>query len=129
MSSDILREVIGRAVEGGYWFLDAPENAKWDCEIYDRLGVIQLTWDASDVAIGMRQMTYEQIIFSHEFAKAYWGENIVCNPDWKENMKIGGKYHTDWIFKVGNPLPAWQFHLCKLALSEDRLEYLGRFLK
>ena len=55
-------------------------------------------------------------IFSHEFAKAFWGEK------------------EPWIFygynENGSPLyeSPWQYHLQQMVLEKEPLKYLERFL-
>ena len=52
---------------------------------------------------------YFEIIFSHSFAKAFWGD---------ETFKIG-----TGIFVGG-----WEYHLKVMVLEEEPLKYLERFL-
>ena len=48
------------------------------------------------------------IIFSHSFAKAFWGDEPFEHDHYEE--------------------PNWQYHLQQLALSKDRIKYLGQFI-
>lgn len=87
----ILKKAIEKAVENGYeWFLkDSQEGYKlWTCE--------------DDV----RDKTYFNTIFSHNFAKAFW---------------------KGWEVYAG-PLP-WQHHLQMMVLEPEPLKYLEKFLK
>jgi len=63
----------------------------------------------------------EKILFSHEFAKAFWGE--------KEIKCFGGIID----FAHGNiqTKPSWKLHLLKMVLLPDnkRLKYIEKFLK
>lgn len=61
---------------------------------------------------------YFEIIYSHEFAKAFWGEEIK-----HEHFKFtDGKEHNcgcdTW----------WEYHLQKMVISEDPIKYLEAFL-
>jgi hypothetical protein len=47
------------------------------------------------------------LIFSHEFAKAIWGEEE--------------HYNNGLLISL---TPAWQYHLQRLVLAEDRIAYL-----
>jgi hypothetical protein len=59
----------------------------------------------------------EQIIFSHDFAKAFWGEEAVR---WEGNGPwYGAKF-------VG---PAWKWHLSQMVLEPEALKYLEKFLE
>lgn len=51
-----------------------------------------------------------EIIFSHSFAKAFWGEKVAWNMD-------TDKYN-----------PGWQYHLTKMVLEPEPLKYLEKFL-
>jgi hypothetical protein len=69
------------------------------------------------------------IIFSHDFAKAFWGEgkikingNILKSKFDQIEIRENGEVFAD------NDIPAWQYHLQKLAISKDRLKYLEEFL-
>jgi len=56
---------------------------------------------------------YHSIIFSHDFAKAFWGEDIIGNAA---------------MFFNGTDKPAWQYHLQQMVLEEQPLKYLEKFL-
>ena len=55
---------------------------------------------------------YFFIIFSHDFAKAFWGEEYV-NRELRLNME-------DCL--------AWRHHLQAMVLEKEPLQYLKRFL-
>ena len=52
-----------------------------------------------------------KIIFSHEFAKAFWGE------EWPKEFKIKGAN-----------MPYYTMELTQLAMEKDRIKYLEKFL-
>jgi hypothetical protein len=56
----------------------------------------------------------EDFLFNHSFAKAFWGENKVIMKRYKQEDLLSDC--------------AWQHHIQQLALAEDRLEYISRFL-
>lgn len=60
----------------------------------------------------------DSIIFSHEFAKAFWGEREVIKSD-KGPKGIG----TIIGFNYG-----WKCHLQQMILEEEPLKYLEMFL-
>jgi hypothetical protein len=80
---EILKQVIDKAVKNGY-----------------------------EVPIYNNPKPYD-IIFSHEFCKAYFGEE-------KQFMDCCKEYDCETIL--------WKYHIKQLALSEDRLGYLERYL-
>lgn len=53
-----------------------------------------------------------ELIFSHDFAKAFWGKEEVAYAD-----RIGLPYQ-----------PEWQYHLQQMVLEEDPIKYLEQFL-
>jgi hypothetical protein len=62
-----------------------------------------------------------RLFFSHDFAKALWGEGEVCmicgvGPD----DKVA---HKDYDPEI--PVPAWYFHLQQMVIAEDPIKYLG----
>lgn len=59
--------------------------------------------------------TYPMIIFSHDFAKAFWG----CNNDPICSYYDGG----------GNRLEEWQYHLQQMVVEPQPLKYLEQFLE
>lgn len=75
------------------------------------------------------------IIFSHSFAKAFWGEELLCydcgepvgSPMSVECIVIGtGTCSCSRQFE--NNLPAWQLHLRDMVLEENPIKYLEQFL-
>ena len=70
---------------------------------------------------------YLVLIFSHDFAKAFWGElPLYCGGcmrvhDTPGDCDTGAGY---------NDIANWQFHLQQLVLAPDdeRLQYLAKFL-
>ena len=67
----------------------------------------------------------ESIIFSHEFAKAFWGEEYICsfcglnrdNPDC-----CNEEWGKDQDYN-------WEYHLKQMVLEDNPLQYLEQFLK
>jgi len=57
---------------------------------------------------------YYAIIFSHDFAKAFWGKSykdVKCNHDNEDSAE-------DW----------WEYHIRKMALEPEPLKYIEKFL-
>ena len=70
----------------------------------------------------------EEIIFSHEFAKAFWGEgpadeqyNLI-DKYWQEDddSSLSGFYFQG---------DRWQYHLQQMVLEEEPIKYLEQFIK
>ena len=62
-----------------------------------------------DVHLWLKHRLYFSVIFDHDFAKAFWGEEKGYNT----NKQV---------------LNAWQFHLQQMVLEPEPLKYLERFL-
>lgn len=94
------------------------------------------------------------LIFSHQFAKAFWGDRWVCKNCGKPStlpFKAKDKDGCDGskcireLFKKGEgyrPEPflkfrqaqnrmifEWQFHLQQMVISKDPIKYLEKFLE
>lgn len=69
------------------------------------------------------------VIFSHDFAKAFWGEGRsvgeICG---KEIDPRTGKCCNDWDCKHTFWLMGWQHHLEEMVLEEDPIKYLAKYL-
>lgn len=78
---------------------------------------------------------YASIIFSHEFAKAFWGENeTTCNCCKTKNPKLIYDEVYDWYepecckgIQMGYRID-WQYHLQQMVLKKEPLTYLEKFL-
>lgn len=68
------------------------------------------------------KLTYsiQQIIFSHEFAKAFWGEAKYCKCS-DDYLIGGGKCHCETN-------QGWEYHLQQIVLEKEPLKYLEKFL-
>jgi len=56
----------------------------------------------------------EKIIFSKEFAKAFWGEKTINTINW-----------YPWAY---TSIEKWRFHLGEMAMHNAPLKYIERFL-
>ena len=71
------------------------------------------------------------IIYSHDFAKAFWGEkryeHIGCGGvlDVLKEIKCPKCGHVEPPLKGYD---GWQFHLQQMVISDDLLKYLEKFL-
>jgi len=59
-------------------------------------------------------------IFSHDFAKAFWGENIIETDNWSKQK---------WeCCATQDHVPAWQYHIQQMVLEENPINYLRKFI-
>lgn len=102
---EILQKVIGKM------YLEAREIRV--IEYYNILRVDVYTMESQFPAISM---PYQCIIFSHDFAKAFWGEKKI----FEKEITYSG---------VTDETKAWQYHLQQMVLWGNPLHYLATFLK
>lgn len=69
----------------------------------------------------IKEDQYQVIIFSHDFAKAFWGEEEI-----EVEIEVGPEGGMVYEFYR---LPAWQYHLQQMVLKEEPLKYLEQFLE
>ena len=101
-NEEILKKAIAKAVKNGW--VKYPEMS---------LGREYMPlWTIKD---WIREHGFNSIIFSHEFAKAFWGE---------KHMYYEGKNADDMI---GNQ-KAYIYHLQEMVKEEEPLKYLEKFL-
>lgn len=92
-NEQILKKVIEKAVKNGYKDFWVKPELKEDMSMW------------KDIVLGGE---YYSIIYSHSFAKTFWGEEIISS--------------------VIGDCPAWQWHLCKMVREEEPLKYIAKFL-
>jgi len=113
---EILQKAIEKAWRNGYrgykWVKDNPHG----------IGVI---WANSKDA-------HVPIIFSHDFAKAFWGEDDVADDGYTREQYVEFKKKNPIMgMRIRDFVPyrkAWQYHLEQMVLEENPLQYLERFL-
>lgn len=96
LNKEILQKAVAKARKNGFNF----------CPTVLEKTLINATYDE---AIFYNNNYNNDIIFSHEFAKAFWGEEIM-------------------VTSIGNLL-AWKFHLQQMVLKEAPLKYIEKFLE
>lgn len=94
-NGEILKKVVEKAEKSGLY--DSP------------------TTDSSEWSI------FEAIIFGHDFAKAFWGEEILCNECGK--LADDCDLHIWDHYKI-----AWQYHIQQMVIEKEPLKYLEKFL-
>lgn len=123
---ELLRVLVGQAHSNGFPF------KKW---YVSRLGV---PWISSDAALELlsTQRRYYALLFSHEFAQNFWkaGELMtfqVPTQTFSRAMPDGSvrvvtrKAYTRRSARDD----VWRYHLSEMAVSEDPLRYIRRFVR
>lgn len=111
-NKDILKKVFEKAIKNGY-------KPYWLGEYWGKNEFI--------FVIGSDDRWFK-VIFSHDFAKALFGEQ----EDWKCDCGFYGHWDhscpTPDGMQVQNRMPAWVYHLQEMVVSEDPIKYLEQFL-
>lgn len=94
-NTEILKVVLEKAINKGYKPVENLGNALFDATC-DMLIIKDL---------------YRAIIFSHDFAKAFWGER-----------------ETQFSFPITVINESWEYHLQQMVLEREPLKYLEKFL-
>jgi len=103
----ILEKAIKKAVKNGWNGLEMwSKTFSVSCDKTKSLrNRVWIEYEDGDGEMAMLR----DIIFDHDFAKAFWGEGLYC-------------------VRPGNKSVAWQFHLQQMVLEKDTLKYLKQFL-
>jgi hypothetical protein len=120
-NKEILNSAIKKATKNGYKVPDCPQTNDG----------FTIDWDETleDSSI------YFAIIFSDDFAKAFWGEEIIERryeegSYEEENTDFGGiflcPYEEGAVIRYKGIF--WKYHLQKMVLEENPLLYLKKFL-
>ncbi len=104
---ELLRKSIEKAVKGGW---KAPKQLDYFITGKKK---VNIDWE---IAVIMTDQ-YQAIIFSHSFAKAFWGKEMH-----RETTR-----HKSWV-----EIPAWRYHqhkmLDEVQEGKEPLKYIERFL-
>jgi hypothetical protein len=122
---ELLTIVLGRARSNGFEF------RRW---YTTRLG---LPWISADAALTLleSQRRYYALLFSHEFACAFWkpGSDITFSvpaQTFQRRMadgSTGSVTRKSFTRRSARP-DAWRYHLREMALADEPLRYLRRYL-
>lgn len=113
-NQEILKKAFEKAQKGG-WTKDKSHLAylvnaadKYSPEFPYWIKPKSQTWQS---------FRYETVIFSHAFARAFWGEEEIGLHDCADSQSccVGG-------------CPMWKYHLQQMVLEEDPIKYLEKFL-
>ena len=122
---EILRRILKRAINNGYDYLIYSDiNDYW---FRDYVTFSNLTLYGGDSDTYEEHFYVRDIIFSHDFAKAFWGEE-------KTNTFLFE--YDSWVLEDGTLthsyekyyLPNWQYQLQLMILEKQPLKFLEKFL-
>lgn len=103
--AEILKAAIERAQHNGYILMSDFVRATMDWAWY------------------MEHRKHFGLIFSHEFAKAYWGEENLAYEEYIKLAIVNPKDEPSFLI-----LPSWTYHLQQMVLEENPIKYLEQFL-
>jgi hypothetical protein len=122
---DLLKILIGQARTNGF------DLRQW------YTACLRLPWENQRVALETidAQRRYYALLFNHDFAQAFWkaGQTItfqVAAQTFERTMPDGSVRVVErkpFMRRTGRP-DAWRYHLREMALSEEPLRYMRRYL-
>jgi len=112
-NQEILKQVVDKAIKNGW----KPGYSYDNAEIFPDDTTKELSYIWNKGTPGQQFQQLKDIIFNHDFAKAFW------NSDDGGLIFQGGK--DTYGEKVGKE---WQFHLQQMVLEPKPLTYLEKYL-
>lgn len=128
-NEEILKSAIEKAVGNGFvkWWIPEDLTAASSFqengigyELLSKSFGILLSGDRSS---GM--VSYLDIIFSHPFAKAFWGDNDIYTEEGEKIQEALKKSGSDVVIKRQK---YWEWQLQQMVIEEDPIKYLKQFL-
>ena len=104
-NQEILKKAIEKAEKNGYKFWNVDQKY---IELEENLEIWRYKNNKNYYA------SVYQIIFSHDFAKAFWGDKPY------KIYNIQGKVEESGL--------TWQYHLQQMVLEENPIKYLEAFI-
>jgi hypothetical protein len=122
---ELLKIVVGRARSNGFEF------RRWYTA---RLGLPWINADAAIACLG-QQRRYYALLFSHDFAACFWkpGEDITFQVPAQSFQRRGPDGAIQTVARKpftrrSARRDAWRYHLREMALAEEPLRYIRRYL-
>ena len=122
----LIQLLVGQARANGFEF------RKW------YTGKLGRTWENAQTALEdlARERRYYVLLFSHEFASHFWkaGEPItfqVSKQTFQRRMADGtiGSVNRKSYTRRSSREDVWRYHLRELAVAEEPLRYMRRYLR
>jgi hypothetical protein len=123
---ELLQLLVGQARSNGFEF------RRWFTR---RLGLPWVDTPSAIAALSLERRYYA-LLFSHEFAQTFWkpGEKItflVAAQTFKRTRPDGtvGTVSRKGYTRRSGREDAWKYHLRELAMAEEPLRYMRRYLR
>lgn len=121
---EIFKKAIEKAVKNGYELPPYPCTGCQTCFGHEWTEYLDSDYPHMEYAV----------IFSHDFAKAFWGDEYVCKNGhpigYAGNEKECGcmiRDEKDYI--CGKAEQEWRYHLKEMVLEKNPIQYLANFIK
>lgn len=119
--AEIIERAVAKALQNGW----------------NELDTVHLRSELKCYGLGWNEVM--AVIFSHSFARAFFGETKICKDgttrdQYLEQCAEAGmteeEARDEWDYdEECVTCPAWEYHLSKMVLCEKPLRYLERHLK
>jgi hypothetical protein len=106
INKEIFEKAVKKAIQNGYSINKNVHTLAYNCHTQ--------TFEEIPTLISSND-----IIFSPDFAKAFWGEKLIC---WNCLQDF------PCIYGHGNSYEEWKYHLKQMVLEDDPISYLEIFL-
>ena len=129
-NEEILKRAIEKAEKNG-WDYEVPTLCLLRCNDENCNCIIKCQWpkDLFDKNTSHEDKlnaysSYYQFIFSHNFARAFWGTEDAPNLFKSGVIQTDGKVYLNETY----PMKIWEYHLQQMVLEEEPIRYLRIFL-
>ena len=127
-NKQLFTKIIEKAVKGGWQDIQIVIDVSMSLYNRDEI-TIRYTSHFNETCFG--NYNIYQTIFSHSFAKAFWGnprKKKCCAKDCDGGLIWGEHYCPNCDGKAYTQEENWQYHLQQMILEKKPLKYLERFL-
>lgn len=131
-NEQILKKAIEKAVKGGWKYGEYLLSKDFDWNrveiayrgaFFSNIHEHEIEGEKTlcdPLCCGEREDDIKTTIFSHDFAKAFWGDEM------KECLQLTTKGFYE---KVKTLFPTWKYHLQQMVLEAEPLKYIEKFLE
>ena len=111
--AQILKKALDKAIKNGWEFMGYKNwdeylvASHFEGQAKDQITTVALWWTKK--VHHMEKIRWETIVYRHDFAKAFWGEEPTKN-------EMGGHW------------PAWKVYIQEMVIEEEPIKYLEKFL-
>jgi hypothetical protein len=123
-NEEILQKAIKKAQDNGYRYMGFAFDLGCEYKGFnlDQRILYRNENDLSKEATEVDCQSVFDVIFSHDFAKAFWGEEEIEYTESPFYHHVWGGDESKCTDK------AWRVHLSQMVLEKEPLKYLEKFL-